>query len=143
MLEQVPAVAPPAPVRLPAYPAVVMPPVVASPPNVNVARAPPVPVPVACETSFPAGTVWHSLQASAVARQRVPVTCAPCAPTAAAVGSVLPRVSAEAALKPGAAAGRPDATPVWVRSPWQSVQPERLRFTVPSTCVAWTTVVDA
>ena len=44
-------------------------------------------------------------------------------------------------MKPGAEAFDVAATAVWVRSPWQSVQPERLRFTVPSTWVAATTVV--
>ena len=40
-----------------------MPPVFASVPKVTVARAPPVPVPVAWETSSVAGRVpWHSVQ---------------------------------------------------------------------------------
>src|SRR5512137_2773135 len=118
-----------------------MAPVVASAPKVTVARAPPLPTPVAWVTSPPAGTVWHSLQASAVARQRVPLTCAAWAPTAAKVAAVLPAVSADVPLKPGAEAAEVFATAVWVRSPWQSVQPERLSVTAPFTCVAATTVV--
>ena len=118
-----------------------MPPVLASVPKATVARAPPVPAPVAWATSPVPGTVWHSLQASGVARQRVPVRWAAWAPTAAAVAAVAPVVSAAVALKPGAEAPEVAATAVWVRSPWQSVQPERLRLTVPSTWVAATTVV--
>ena len=75
-----------------------MPPVLASVPKTTVARAPPVPTPVAWATSPDAGTVWHSLQARAVALQRVPVRWAPCAPTAAKVAAVLPVVSAALAL---------------------------------------------
>ena len=119
----------------------VIPPVFASVPNAIVARAPPLPMPVAWATSPAAGTVWHSLQASAVARQRVPVRCAAWAPTAAEVAAVAPVVSAALALKPGAEADEVFATAVWVRSPWQRVQPERLSVTVPSTWVAATTVV--
>src|SRR5512136_1316690 len=118
-----------------------MPPVLASVPNTIVARAPPLPTPVAWATSPVPGTVWHSLQASAVARQRVPLRCAAWAPTAADVAAVAPVVSAALALKPGAEAFDVAATAVWVRSPWQSVQPERLSVTVPSTWVAATTVV--
>src|SRR5512136_1719379 len=117
-----------------------MPPVLASVPNTIVARAPPLPTPVAWATSPVPGTVWNSLQASAVARQRVPLRCAACAPTAAEVAAVAPVVSAALALKPGAEAADVLATAVWVRSPWHSVQPERLSVTVPSTCVAATTV---
>src|SRR5512137_293360 len=119
-----------------------MPPVRASVPKITVARAPPVPVPVAWATSAAAGTVWHSLQASAVPRQRVPTRCAAWAPTPATVAAVAPVLSAEVALKPGAAAADVAATPVWARSPWQSVQPVRLRFTVPFTWVAAATVVE-
>src|SRR5512137_2909046 len=101
-----------------------MPPVLARAPNATVARAPPVPTPVACETSPAPGTAWHSLQAIGVARQREPARCAAWAPTAAAVETVLPVVSAEAALNPGAAALEVGATAVWVRSPWHRVHPE-------------------
>ena len=71
----------------------------------------------------------------------MPTRWAACAPTAAAVAAVAPVVSAAVALNPGAEALDVAATAVWVRSPWQRVQPERLRFTVPSTWVAATTVV--
>src|SRR5512137_400480 len=116
-------------------------PVVASAPKVTVARAPPEPTPVAWVTSPAAGTAWHSLQASGLLRHRVPVRCAACAPTAAEVAAVLPAVSADVALKPGAEAAEVFATAVWVRSPWHSVQPERLSVTAPLTWVAATTVV--
>ncbi len=119
-----------------------MPPVLARVPKATVARAPPVPVPVAWATSPVPGTVWHSLQASAVALQRVPVRWAAWAPTPALLAAVAPRVSAELALKPGAEAPEVAATAVWVRSPWQRVQPERLRVVRPSTWEAWTTVVE-
>ena len=118
-----------------------MAPVVASPEKETVARAPPVPVPVAWATSFAAGTTWQSPQEIAVLRRLVPVRCLPWAPTAAAVAAVAPVVSAALALKPGAEAPEVAATAVWVRSPWQRVQPVRLTLTVPSTWVAWTTVV--
>src|SRR5512137_2229001 len=118
-----------------------MEPVVASAPKATVARAPPEPTPVAWATSPAAGTVWHSLQASGVERQRVPVRWAAWAPTAAEVEAVAPVVSAAVALNPGAEAFDVAATAVWVRSPWQSVQPVRLSVTVPSTWVAATTVV--
>ena len=85
--------------------------------------------------------MWHSLQASAVARQRVPVRWAAWPPTPAEVAAVAPVVSAAEALKPGAEAPEVAATAVWVRSPWQRVQPLRLRVVAPSTWVAWTTVV--
>ena len=117
-------------------------PVFASVPKTMEARAPPLPVPVAWAVSPVAGTVWHSLQARAVALQRVPERCAAWAPTAAAVATVAPRVSAEFALKPGAEAPEVAATAVWVRSPWQRVQPVRLRVVRPSTWEAWTTVVE-
>ena len=137
-----PAPLAPVAVVLPAYPAVVMVPVTARPEKATVARAPPVPVPVACVTSLVPGTAWQSLQAIGVARRLVPVRCAAWAPTAAAVAAVAPVVSAALAVKPGAAFPEVFATPVSVRSPWQSVQPVRLTVTAPSTCVAWTTVVD-
>ena len=119
----------------------VIPPVLASVPKATTDRAPPLPTPVAWATSPTPGTVWHSLQASAVARQRVPLRCAACAPTPAAVAAVAPVVSAAVALNPGAEAFDVAATAVWVRSPWQSVQPVRLSVVTPSTWVDWTTVV--
>ena len=73
-------------------------PVFASVPKTMVARAPPVPVPVAWAVSPVAGTVWHSLQARAVARQRVPERWAAWAPTAAKVAAELPAVSTAPAV---------------------------------------------
>ena len=118
-----------------------MPPVFASVPKTIVARAPPEPAPVAWATSPVPGTAWHSLQASARG--------------APARAGEVRRVGADGGRGGGGRAGgvggagveagsrrrrRWPRRAVWVRSPWQSVQPERVRFTVPSTWVAATTV---
>jgi hypothetical protein len=116
-----------------------MAPVTERPEKRTVARAPPEPMPVMWVVSPAPGTVWQALQAMGVLLRLAPVRCLAWAPTAAKVAAVLPAVSAAVALKPGATAFDVAKTAVWVRSPWQSVQPVRVRVTTPSTCVPWTT----
>jgi hypothetical protein len=110
----------------------------ASAPNVIVARAPFVPLPVACVQSPFAGTAWHSLHAIVADRYTGFVRWPACAPTEGSVTADWPDTSTALLFTPGAAdVGAADDTPDSVRSPWHSEHPVcPPRSAVPFTCVA-------
>src|SRR5512137_1411406 len=91
---------------------------------------------VPSEWVIDAGTVWQSVQPTAVERRRVPVRWAWWAPTARVVVAVSPFVPAGGAEKRGAA-----CVAAWAALPWQVVQVIGMTSTVPLMWVAALTVV--